>query len=309
MSNCLNNPKVFPNLETISDPFEGILLDAYGVFWGGNAVGLFPNCKETMERLVDNGKILGILSNSTQQAEKEIEKIKKHGLVQGKHFHFYITSGTVAQQIFSIDNLPFSTLNKKYYCFGIPHPTFSSHHEIFKNTPFQETDDIEQADFIYISVPHIDGKDQIDPQLFKNNVETFKNSKLPMICVNPDRFAHEGNPPRAVVRQGSIASMHEDQGGVVFYVGKPSEIMYLAAMKSYKDFGVVAREKVLMVGDTPETDIRGAQAFGMPAALLIKTGIMADRILHQGFENVFQNLDKRDFPNFLIEHMGKQHGF
>lgn len=303
--NPICGSKLFPDLESMCEPFDGILLDAYGVFWGGSNIGLLPGCKETMEGLTANGKIIGILSNSTQLAENEIEKLKKHGLVQGKHFHFFITSGTLAKQIFLTENLPFPTPNKKFYLCGMPHPKFSSHQAIFKDSSFQETNDIQQADFLYISIPHIDGKDQTDPLLFKDNVETFKDSKLPMICTNPDRFAHEGNPPQAVVRQGSIAAMYEEQGGMVFYIGKPSDKMYLAAMKSFFDFGISNPEKILMVGDTPETDIRGARNFGIPSALIIKTGIMADRIAHEGLEAAIRNLQMSDFPDFFIEYMGK----
>lgn len=296
---------VLPNLESLCEPFDGFLLDAYGVFWGGNSIGLLSGCKDTMERLVAKGKIIGILSNSTQLAGNEIEKLKKHGLIQGKHFHFFITSGTVAKEIFLTDDLPFPTPNKKFYLLGMPHPKFLSHQAIFKDTPFQDTTDLEQADFIYISIPHINGEDQIDPHLFKDYVEAFKGNILPMVCINPDRFAHEGNPPKAVVRQGSIALLHEEQGGQVFYVGKPSDKMYAAAMKSFLNFGISNPQKVLMVGDTPETDIRGARSIGMPSALVIKTGIMADRINHQGKESALQNLSANDFPDFFIEYMGQ----
>lgn len=54
---------IFPCLESVCEPFEGVLLDAYGVFWGGNAIGLLPGCKETMERLIAKGKIKGIFIN------------------------------------------------------------------------------------------------------------------------------------------------------------------------------------------------------------------------------------------------------
>ena len=37
-------------------PFKGILLDAYGVFWGGNDIGPFPEAIETMKTLVTQGK-------------------------------------------------------------------------------------------------------------------------------------------------------------------------------------------------------------------------------------------------------------
>lgn len=296
--------KVFPNLEEICEPFDGILLDAYGVFWGGNDFGLLPGCKQTMERLIARGKVIGILSNSTQMAKNEIEKLKSHGLIEGKHFHFFITSGLVAKQIFLNNDLPFPTPNKKFSLFGMPHPKFLSHQAIFQDSLFQETADLEQADFIYISIPHIDGKDQTDPLLFKMDVDTFKDTKLPMVCVNPDRFAHEGNPPKAVVRQGSIAMMHEEQGGQVFYIGKPSDRMYSAAMESFLQYGISHPQQILMVGDTPETDIRGARNFGMLSALVIETGIMADRIIHQGAENAIKSLSTKDFPDFFIDYMG-----
>jgi HAD superfamily hydrolase (TIGR01459 family) len=293
---------MFPCLESISQPFDGILLDAYGVFWGGNDVGLLPGSKETMARLVAEGKIVGILSNATQLADHEVEKLKKRGLIQGQHYHFLITSGTVAKRIFINDELPFSTPHKKFYLFGEPHPKFTSHQALFHDTLFQETTDLQQADFIYISIPHIDGNDQTDPLLFKEYIATFKDVNLPIVCVNPDRFAHEGSPPRPVVRQGSIALMYEEQGAEVFYVGKPSEIMYAAAMESFLQCGISDPQKVLMVGDTPETDIRGARNFGMPAALIMKTGIMADRISREGAENALRALPASDWPDFFISY-------
>lgn len=66
---------IYPDLLSISDKYQGILLDAYGVFWGGNAFGLLPGAKEVMQQLVAKGKIVGILSNSTQLAAKEIDKL------------------------------------------------------------------------------------------------------------------------------------------------------------------------------------------------------------------------------------------
>jgi HAD superfamily hydrolase (TIGR01459 family) len=303
--NKTRSVQVFSNLESICEPYNGILLDAYGVFWGGNDVGLLPGCKATMERLMAKGKIIGILSNSTQLAENEVEKLKKHDLIQGRHFHFFITSGSVAKQIFLDDDLlSFPTSNKKFYVLGASHPKFLSHQAIFQDTPFQETADLKQADFIYISIPHIDGKDQTDPAVFKDYIESVKDIHLPIVCVNPDRFAHEGNPPKAVVRQGSIAFMLEEQGSRVSYIGKPSDKMYAAAMKSFFEFGISNPQKVLMVGDTPETDIRGAKNFGMPSALIAKSGIMADRIAHEGLD-ILQNLPKNDFPDFFIEYMAQ----
>jgi HAD superfamily hydrolase (TIGR01459 family) len=257
-----------------------------------------------MERLIAQGKCVGILSNSTQRAEKEITKIAAHGLIQGKHFHFFITSGEVARALFLESALPFPTPRKKFYLLGTMHPRFSTHLAIFQDTLFEETDKLDEADFIYIAVPHIDGKDQTDPLLFKESVDfLIKDLSLPIVCPNPDRFTHEGDPPTAVVRQGSIALMCEALGRKVFYIGKPSEVAYFAAMQDFKKHGIFENREILMVGDTPETDIRGARNIGMATALLIKTGIFSDRIKEEGFETSIRALTKRDYPDFFVEYM------
>ncbi len=280
---------IFPSVLDIATPFQGILLDAYGVFWGGGAVGLLPGAKEAMERLVLDGKIVGILSNSTQLAHKEIEKIQKHGLEQGKHFHFFITSGDVTRNLFLEDNLPFT--RKKFWLWG--DTLSSSHHALFENTTYTETAVLDEADFIYIPVPQIHGQDQTDPALFQASVEALRDTQLPMFCANPDRFAHEGNPPRAVVRQGSIAALYEQLGGTVFYMGKPSLHGYQLAMQHFAEKNITDPAEVLMVGDTPETDIRGARNFGMASALTTQTGIMAERAFPPS-----------DVPDFYIERLG-----
>jgi HAD superfamily hydrolase (TIGR01459 family) len=290
---------MFSGITQIAKNFRGILLDAYGVFWGGNDIGLFPGSKEVMERLVSEGKTVGILSNSTQLVAKEKAKFQANGLIEGKHFHFLITSGEIARSLFLNEELPFKTTFKKFFVFGEPHPRFSSHAAIFQGTRFTETSDIDKADFIHIAVPHLGGSDQTDPQLFCDNVQKLQRKDLPMVCLNPDRFAHEGKPPQRVVRQGSIAAMYESLGGQVHYVGKPYKIAFSTAMDYFRPYGISCLEDIIMVGDNPDTDIRGACHFGLSSALITQTGIMADRISHQGLEKAIQELSEH--PNFFVK--------
>ena len=292
--------EIFPSLTHISDSFHGILLDAYGVFWGGNDYGMLSGSKDVMEKLILNDKIVGILSNSTQLASKEISKFERHGIIQGKHFHFLITSGEVARYIFLNETLPFETPRNTFWLFGDTHPKFSFHEAIFQDTSYHETRDINAADFIYVSIPHKNGEDQIDPEIFCEELEKIKSKNLPMICPNPDLFAHEGKPPKAVVRQGSIAKMYERMGGQVFYIGKPHNKAYSIALEQFRLHSVMTPAQILMVGDTPETDIRGARQFGMASALVTETGIMGDRISHNGLEKSLRELPINDTPNYLI---------
>lgn len=288
------------SIDQLASSFPALLLDAYGVFWGGNDVGLFPEAKATMERLVKSGKVVGILSNSTQSAQLEIDKLHKYGIQQNRHFHFFMTSGEVAKKLIQCHALPFPTPRKTFWLLGLPSLKYATHNYVFEGSNYREVDDIALADFIYLSTPQLQGLDQTDPELFRTSVIALSDRGLPMICPNPDRFAHEGNPPRAVVRQGSLAALYEETGGEVFYIGKPSRAAYEAAMQCFVDLRVVNRRDIVMIGDTPETDIRGARAFGMATALILETGIMADRIKKDGFDKALDKLPRTDQPDFLV---------
>lgn len=298
----MTNSNTFPGIRRVSRPFKGVLLDAYGVFWGGNACGLLPGAKEVMEKLYADGKIVGILSNSTQLASKEMHKLAAHDLVQGKHFHFFVTSGELGRDMFLSEQLPFQAPRKTFWLFGGDHPKHAYHEAIFQGTSYRVSD-LHEADFIYITVPHLQGEDQTDPEVFRKEIERVKKHNRPMICLNPDRFAHEGKPVRAVVRQGSIASMYEEMGGEVFYVGKPGAQAYQKAMREFEKYAIFAPQDILMVGDTPETDIRGAKRFGMPSALIMRTGMMAERSAHEGLASVLNKLPIHDLPNYYIERL------
>jgi HAD superfamily hydrolase (TIGR01459 family) len=292
------------NVEAVVSPFKGVLLDAYGVFWAGGKSGLIPGAKEAMKRLVASGKTVGVLSNTTQLARKEIDKLQKYGLHLGEHFHFFVSSGEIARKIFTEEKLPFSSQKKKFWLFGKQHPKFTPHTAIFDGTQYEETQDLSQADFIYVSIPHLYGEDQIDPKVFQEEVTKIKDTDIPMVCANPDKFAHEGDPPRAVVRQGSIAALFKEAGGDVVYMGKPEPIAYEMAMCEFALHVDLEPKDVLMVGDTPETDIRGAKKVGMASALVIQTGIMADRIRLMGISAAIEDCSKEDIPDFFVERLG-----
>lgn len=296
-------PNIFPHLLSISTPFHGILLDAYGVFWEGNAKGLMQGTKEVMQHLIAEGKVVGILSNSTQLTFSECQKLKSHGLIEGLHFHFLLTSGEAARRIFFTKSLPFKTPRHTFWAFSGKHPRYSSYQLLFAETIYNETEDINDADFIYLAIPHINGKDVLDPELFLSDISRLSALNLPVVCANPDLFAHEGNPPELVVRQGSIAALFEKQGSQVFYIGKPFPFVYKEALALFSQQNVVTAPEVLMVGDTPETDIKGARACGMATALVMQTGISAERIKQRGFTTFFFQLPQQETPDFFIERM------
>ncbi len=299
--------QIASSIEEVVKPFKGVLLDSYGVIWGGGGVGPLPGAKETMKYLVSSGKIVGILSNTTQLAFKEIDKFKTHGLYLGEHFHFFLTSGEIMKEVLEEEYLPFPTPNKKFWLLGEPHQKYSSHNSLFEKSAYQETKDFSQADFIYPSIPHRKGEDQTDPSVFRQEINALGKNSIPMICPNPDLFAHEGLPPRAVVRQGSLARIFQEQGGDVFYFGKPEKIAYQKAMEKFSSYGLSNPEEILMVGDTPEIDIRGAKNSNMASALVLYTGMMADKVRKFGLEKAIDTCEEKDRPDFFLLQFGMPH--
>ena len=65
----------------------------------------------------------------------------------------------------------------------------------------------------------------------------------------------------------------------------------------------VCKKRIVMIGDTPETDLRGAHGVGIDAVLVTKTGIMAPLIEKEGTAIIHQ-LPASDQPEFLLERFG-----
>ncbi|NDD58996.1 MAG: TIGR01459 family HAD-type hydrolase [Chlamydiae bacterium] len=289
----------YSSLLKIVEPYKGILLDAWGVFWAGNALGMLPGSLEALEALVARDKYVGILSNATRIVSHEVEKLKKAGMIQGKHYHFLITSGELARQVFLSNALPFQPKNNKYFVLGGPYPSNPIHTEIFADSVYEETS-LDQAGFIYASTPQIRGEDQEDASLFDHQIEQCLTYQLPLICANPDTHAQEGNPAKVVIRQGYLAKKYKDLGGDVYFIGKPYPPAFESAIQCFKKRNLLLKD-ILMIGDTPETDIAGAKQAGIDSALITGTGITADRLKKKPQQKINELLKREEFPSFFLK--------
>ena len=93
--------------------------------------------------------------------------------------------------------------------------------------------------------------------------------QLPIICSNPDKTS-----PRVgglVTSPGALADRFETMAGKVFWYGKPHAAVYRAVIRAFPDVNL---NRFLMVGDSLEHDIAGAQNVGFASAF-IRGGIHA----------------------------------
>lgn len=257
------------NILSLKEKFDVFLLDIYGVIWNGKMP--VDGAVEMMEDLMKSGKTVILLSNGTQLSGKAEESNARRGFIKGVHYDKIVTSGDLAHDTFKDDirELSFYQL-------------WHRNEDLFKETRYKEVNSPYEADFVYIGVPQIQKNgewyDSLTTEPFEAELKEIYDLDLPLICANPDLKAHEKQYPEAVVRQGSIARYYEDLGGDVEYFGKPYPQIFDFALQDIE----VADERILMVGDTLQTDILGGNSYGIKTAL-VNGGISSEDMEAEGF--------------------------
>jgi HAD superfamily hydrolase (TIGR01459 family) len=135
--------------------------------------------------------------------------------------------------------------------------------------------DLEAADYAVCSGLADDTVET--PQDYHQLIEQMRMRALPMICANPDIVVERGD--QLVYCAGAIADLYAAAGGPVVYAGKPHRPIYEEALR----IAETARgqspvhERVLAIGDSVRTDLKGAVAFGIDC-LFVTAGIHAEEL-------------------------------
>ncbi|MDR2760878.1 MAG: HAD hydrolase-like protein [Rickettsiales bacterium] len=295
--------QIYNNILSLKDKFDIFLFDAYGVFWDGSQ--FYEGSKEAMKYLADNGKTVCVLSNNTSLAKEYEISLEKKGLNKGIHYHEMITSGEAARQSLEKRNLEAISGVKKVYQFGTPR-------KLFDGLDYIVVDNLKEANLAYLSVPQFteDERDEFvkagygnylhesklpkegEPrkwdstklELFDKKIEEVVKSGLPILNANPDLTANEGakgtEEKHFVIRQGSIAEELKKRGAKVIELGKPEKEIYDFTFEILKKFGkdISNKARIVMIGDTLRTDIRGANNAGIQSVLCIDTGVTASEL-------------------------------
>ncbi len=110
-------------------------------------------------------------------------------------------------------------------------------------------------------------KDQ--PEDYREEFRRAVAKGLPMLCANPDKQVRIGG--KLYWCAGALADVYEDLGGQVIYPGKPYAPIYQLAVARLSELKSPPR-RILCVGDSPATDVRGARLQGYDS-LYVGTGL------------------------------------
>lgn len=259
--------RLIKSLETIVDQFDVAVLDQWGVMHDGTAP--YPDAVAAMKMLANHGKEIVVVSNSGKRAAVNLQRIARIGLPK-QTIHQVVTSGETlwedcASGSLSIDGKTIRKLFPISASFSDAVDWADNHAKI------ELTDELDATVDAIMLMGLPDGSTLDD---FNDLLHRGIQLKRPLVCSNPDKTS-----PRAgglVISPGALADTYEKDGGTVIWYGKPHANIYRAVMRRFPD---LPPERFLMVGDSLEHDIAGAQNLGLRSAF-VRGGIHADEFGH-----------------------------
>lgn len=256
--------KIIDGVAQLAPAYDGFILDLWGVLYDGGTV--FDHALDVLHRLKADGKRLVILSNGPRRASAVETRIEKAGIGR-ELYDAVMSSGEEAWLCLKgeIDDPWYRDLGRRVLYVGP-----DSDRPMLDGLDVEEVQDAEQADFILDIGPY-DPADGISD--YEDMLKTAAARHLPMVCANPDLVVHRLG--KVELCAGGIAERYEELGGRVRWHGKPHRSIYETGMTL---MGGIDKSRVLAVGDSFRTDIRGANGAGIDS-LFVVDGIHREDLL------------------------------
>lgn len=90
-----------------------------------------------------------------------------------------------------------------------------------------------------------------------------------LVATNPDNWCPVSSEKTRPGAGATAAFLEASSGRRAYYLGKPNGYMFHRARRKLTEIALTAPEQVVMIGDTMETDIRGAFEAGMHSFLVL----------------------------------------
>ena len=133
---------------------------------------------------------------------------------------------------------------------------------------------VESADYVVCSGLFDDTVET--PETYRDMLALMRRRALFMVCANPDVVVERGDT--LVYCAGALADAYVALGGEVLYCGKPYAPIYrtaLAAAQGARGGAAVPLPRVLAIGDSVRTDLKGATALGIDS-LFVTSALHAE---------------------------------
>lgn len=254
--------EILPGIESIADRYDGFVLDLWGVVHDGRAP--YPGVAEALAQLKTRGKRVVFLTNAPRRAWFVHGMLGRMGLDPAL-YDGIVSSGEVSWSLLKQRTHPwFAKLGQRCVHIG-PERDLS----VVEDGVAEIVADVGRAEFLLNTGPDPQ-RGPKDPLPYVPMLKECRAAGLPMLCVNPDRAVMVAG--ERLICAGALADVYRDLGGDVMEIGKPDPAVYDPVLEM---LGALPRARVLAIGDSPHTDLAGAQAAGLDA-LWALTGLAED---------------------------------
>ena len=254
------SPPLIPHFSQLAPDYDALLCDVWGVVHNG--ISAFPESCDALMRTRARGGTVVLITNSPRPSEQVTRQLGRLH-VRPETYDAIVSSGDVTRGVI-----------KERHGQSLFHMGPERDNSIFTglNVRFAP---LESADYVVCS--GLDDDDVETPDDYRGRLETMLKRRLFMVCGNPDVVVERGD--RLVYCAGAIADLYQTMGGEVLYAGKPYRPIYdMALAKAEAASGRrIALDKVLAVGDSVRTDLKGARTLGVDF-LFVTSGIHAEEL-------------------------------
>jgi HAD superfamily hydrolase (TIGR01459 family) len=254
-------------LGEISDPYDVILCDIWGVLHNG--VASFAAASEALVSFRRRGGAVVLISNAPRPSAPIRGQVLKLG-VSPEAFDLVVTSGDVTIGLMQAQP------GEEILHIG-PERDLSLLDAVAEATGARpKLAPLEAAQ--YALCTGLRNDDVETPEDYGSELQAMWRRELTMICANPDIVIHRGDT--LIYCAGALARRYEELGGSVIYAGKPYAPIYDRALALAGQIrgAPVDKRQVLAIGDGMRTDILGASRADLDA-LFVTGGI--HRSLHK----------------------------
>lgn len=255
-----STPSFTEHFSGLADDYDAVMSDVWGVIHNG--IAATAAACDALKRFRRQGGTVMLITNAPRPGEV-VKKFLDRLSVPHSAYDGIVSSGDVTRSVMA------ARPDKRVFHIGPERdlPIFDGLGLTFV--------DIQDADYVVCTGLRDDERET--PEFYRNELEAIRRRNLFMLCGNPDLVVERG--AALVYCAGAIADLYGSLGGEVFYAGKPHRPIYDLAVKRIAALRgqAPALGRVLAIGDSVRTDLKGAVDFGVDC-LFVTAGIHAEEL-------------------------------
>lgn len=270
-------------LSEIANRYRLIMCDVWGVLHNG--LRAFDGAKEALERFRAGGGKVVLLTNSPNPSRFVAAQLDRLG-VSRTAYDAIVSSGDVTVSLLA------ERAGASLFQIGPPDEPALFEEVLALAGKVPRKVPLKLAEFVLCTGfvdPWRETPADYDPIL-----AAMRARNLEMLCANPDIVVEDGG--KRFYCAGAIAERYAAAGGKVVMTGKPFAPIYARALELARALGhrTNGRKAILAIGDTMETDIKGAHLQGFDT-LIVTTGIHRKELHGDSSEATFDAASLRQF--------------